>query len=138
MFFHIQRSLFYMCMNFKFRWLWWCSLCTRPTWLIGFDCASSLKQQSTGRKDTLFWFRDDPSLLFLINAAFLCGEVTNTNFIDYGLTRPQLEPTMYCIRGKCTNHYIITPPTRLGSWGYHPHNSKGLFYTVLCIYIYIS
>jgi hypothetical protein len=36
----------------------------------------------------------------------LIGEATNTNFIVFGLTRPGLEPTIYCTRGEHTNHYI--------------------------------
>ena len=35
----------------------------------------------------------------------LSGEATNTNFIDFGSTRPRLEPTIYRTRGKHTNHY---------------------------------
>ena len=32
-------------------------------------------------------------------------EVTNTNFIVFGLTRPGLEPTTYRTRGDHANHY---------------------------------
>jgi hypothetical protein len=32
-------------------------------------------------------------------------EVTNTNFIVFGLTRPGLEPTIYRNRGEHANHY---------------------------------
>ena len=31
---------------FAISWQWWCPLCTRPTHLVGFYSASSLKQQS--------------------------------------------------------------------------------------------
>ena len=46
----------------------------KPSWI--FYIANSLKQQSTDRhfalhKDTLFWFRANQSLLFLLNAACL-------------------------------------------------------------------
>jgi hypothetical protein len=36
----------------------------------------------------------------------LSGEATNTNFIVFGLTRPELKPTIYCTRGEHANHYI--------------------------------
>ena len=41
--------------------------------------------------DTLSRFRANQSLLFLINAACLVGEATNTNFIVFGLTRPRMK-----------------------------------------------
>ena len=37
----------------------------------------------------------------------LSGEATNTIFLVFGLTRPGLEPTIYCTRGDHTNHYTI-------------------------------
>jgi hypothetical protein len=52
--------------------------------------------------DTLFWFRANQSLLFLLNA--YSREATNTNFIVFGLTRPGLEPTIYHTRGEHANH----------------------------------
>ena len=55
--------------------------------------------------DTLSWFRANQSLLFLLNAACLTGEATNTNVIVFGLTRPGLEPTIHRTRGLHTNHY---------------------------------
>jgi hypothetical protein len=33
------------------------------------------------------------------------GEATNTNFIVFGLTRSELEPTIYNTGGKHANHY---------------------------------
>ena len=35
----------------------------------------------------------------------LSWEVTNTNFIVFGLTRSELEPTIYPTRGEHANHY---------------------------------
>ena len=35
----------------------------------------------------------------------LSGEATNTNFIDFGLTQPGLEPTIYRTLGEHANHY---------------------------------
>jgi hypothetical protein len=32
-------------------------------------------------------------------------EATNTSFMVFGLTRPGLEPTIYCTRGEHANHY---------------------------------
>ena len=37
----------------------------------------------------------------------LCEEATNTNFIVFGLTRPVLEPTIYCTRDEQANRYAI-------------------------------
>jgi hypothetical protein len=34
------------------------------------------------------------------------GEATNTNFIVFDLTRPQLEPKIYRTRGEHANHYV--------------------------------
>jgi hypothetical protein len=44
----------------------------------------------------------------------LSGEVTNTNFIAFGLTRSELEPTIYRTRGEYANHYTtdVVPRTR--------------------------
>ena len=50
--------------------------------------------------DTLFWFRANQYLLFLLNAACLAE-----NFIVFGMTRPGLEPTIYRTRGEHANHY---------------------------------
>ena len=58
--------------------------------------------------DTLSLFRANQSLPFLLNAAcVLSGEATNTNFIDFDLTRSGLEPTICHTRGEHANHYII-------------------------------
>ena len=42
--------------------------------------------------DTLYWFRANPSLLFLLNAAYLTEKQKNTNFIVFGRTRLEHEP----------------------------------------------
>ena len=44
--------------------------------------------------DTLFWFRAIQSLLFLLN----------TNLLLFGLTQPELDPTIYRTRGEHANH----------------------------------
>ena len=41
----------------------------------------------------------------------LSGEATYTNLIVFGLIRPGLEPTIYHIRGKHANHYVIDAVT---------------------------
>jgi len=33
------------------------------------------------------------------------GKATNTNFIVFGLTRPEIEPTIYRTRGEHANNY---------------------------------
>ena len=55
--------------------------------------------------DTLFSFRANQSLLFLLNAACLRGEATNNNFIVIGLTRAGFESTIYRTQGEHANHY---------------------------------
>jgi hypothetical protein len=40
-------------------------------------------------------------------------EATNTNFIVFGLTQSELEPTIYCAPGEYSNHYI-TDAVHLG------------------------
>ena len=52
----------------------------------------------------------------------LSGEVTNTNFIVFGLTRSGLEPTIYPLRGEPANHYtsdvvrILSVSLFCGKW----------------------
>jgi len=53
---------------------------------------------------TLSRFRDNQSLLFLLNV--LRGEATYTNLIVFGLTRSRLVPTIYHTRGEHANHDI--------------------------------
>ena len=50
--------------------------------------------------DTLFWFRANQSLLFLLNAA--CNKYQLHSLCFY---RPVLESTIYCTRGEHANHY---------------------------------
>ena len=58
--------------------------------------------------DTLFWFRVNQSLLFLLNTACLAGkQQISLNFIVFGSTRPRLEPTIYHTRSERANHYAI-------------------------------
>jgi len=51
----------------------------------------------------------------------ISGEATNTNFIILGLTRSDLELTIYRTRGEHTNHYAIRRCGHLPSAydGYH-------------------
>ena len=49
--------------------------------------------------DTLFWFRANQSLLFLLNAAYL-SDKQEMPILVFGLTRPGLEPTTYRTRGE--------------------------------------
>ena len=55
--------------------------------------------------DTLFSFRANQSLLFLLNGACLAEEATNTNFAVFDLTQPGLELTIYRTPGEHANHY---------------------------------
>ena len=52
--------------------------------------------------------RGIPSQPVFVLSPYCCvlsGEATNTNFIVVGLTRPGLEPRIYCTLGKRANHY---------------------------------
>jgi hypothetical protein len=84
---------------------------------LDFYSDGSLKQQSAGTHvapqvdmslhlDTLFWFRADQSLLFLLNAACLV-EKQQIPISVFALTWPGLESTIYCTRGQHANHYTI-------------------------------
>jgi hypothetical protein len=43
----------------------------------------------------------------------LSGVVTNTNFKDFGLTRPGIEPTTYRTRGEHASHYATDAVMKL-------------------------
>ena len=50
----------------------------------------------------------EPTSLFSFPlCCMLSGEVTNTYFIVFGLTRARLDPKIYRTRGKHANHYAI-------------------------------
>ena len=55
--------------------------------------------------NTLSWFRADPSLLFLLNAAYLPEKQQTSICIVFGMTRLGLEPTIYRTQGEHSNHY---------------------------------
>ena len=75
------------------------------------DCysASSLKQHAAGRHVvSLGHIILIPSQTVFALCPYCCvlsGEATNTNFIVFSLTRPGLEPTIYCTRDEHANHY---------------------------------
>jgi hypothetical protein len=52
------------------------------------------------------------------------SEAINTNFIVFGLTRPELGPTIYCTRGEYTNHYA-TDAVQNGSFFILGLNKEG-------------
>jgi hypothetical protein len=54
--------------------------------------------------DTLFWFRVNKLLLFLLNAAYL-AEKQQIPISVFSLTRQELKPTIYRNRGDHANHY---------------------------------
>jgi hypothetical protein len=68
-----------------------------------------MKQQSTdGRFAPLghiILISSQPVFAFSPLCYMLSGEATNTNFIDFGLTRSVIEPTMYHTRGDHAKHY---------------------------------
>ena len=55
--------------------------------------------------DTLFWFRANQSLLFLLNAACLGKKQQIPIFKVFCLTRLGFEPTIYRTRGEHAKHY---------------------------------
>ena len=54
--------------------------------------------------DTLFWFRANQSLLFLLNAACL-AEKQQIPILIFDLTWQGLETMIYCTRDEHANHY---------------------------------
>jgi hypothetical protein len=52
----------------------------------------------------------------------LPGETPNSNFIDFGLTRSGLEPTIYHTRGEHANHYTTDEPTIYHTRGEHANH----------------
>ena len=54
--------------------------------------------------DTLFWFRANQSLLFLLNTASFV-EKQQIPISVFGLTFPGFEPTICRTRGEHANHY---------------------------------
>jgi hypothetical protein len=55
--------------------------------------------------DTLFLFRANQFLLFLLNAACLPEKQQISICIVVGMTRPGLEPMIYRTRGEHSTHY---------------------------------
>jgi hypothetical protein len=55
--------------------------------------------------DKLSYFWSIQSLLFLLIAVCLAEKQQIPNFIVFGLTQSEFEPTIYCNRGKHANHY---------------------------------
>jgi len=94
--------------SFSMTW-WWGPLCIKPTRLVGFYSANSLKQQSAGRHVALLGH----IILILSQSEFglspyrcvLSGEARRANFIVFGLIRSGLEPTNYRTRGEQANNY---------------------------------
>ena len=78
---------------------------------LDFYIASSLKQQSTHRYRHVTSLRRiiliSSQLVFALSPSccMLSGEATYTNFIDFGLTWSEFQPTIYRICGKHANHY---------------------------------
>ena len=77
---------------------------------MDFYSASSLKQQSVGRQHVapfgnIILIPSQPVFAFTPELCVRSGEVANTNFIVYGLTRPGLGPTIHRTRGEHANHY---------------------------------
>jgi hypothetical protein len=70
--------------------------------------------------NTLFWFRANQSLLFLLNAACLT-EKQQIQISVFGLTRPRLEPTIYRTRGEHANYYATDAVNNLAVRGCNPH-----------------
>jgi hypothetical protein len=70
---------------------------------LDFYNASSLKQQSAGRHVAppghIILIPSRPVFALSPYCCVLSGEATNTNLIVFGLARPELEPTIYRIRG---------------------------------------
>ena len=85
-----------------------------------FYSASSLKQESADRHVAplghIILIPNQPIFALSPQCCGLSGKVTNTNFISFGLTRPGLEPTIYCTRGEHANHYHYTADVVQMDW----------------------
>ena len=84
--------------------------------------------------DTLFWFRADQSLLILLNAVYL-AEKKNTNFIVFGMTRPELESTINRIRSKHANHYA-TDESNAYNWQDASGKTSSFVHIVVLLALY--
>jgi hypothetical protein len=95
------------------RW-WWCPLCSRPTHLLDFYSAGSLKQQSTGRHVASLWhiclIPSQPVFDLIPKCCKLTGEATDVNFIVFGMTRPRHELISTALEASML---IIAPPMRV-------------------------
>jgi hypothetical protein len=58
----------------------------------------------------------------------LSGEATNTNFINFGLTQPGLELTIYRTRGEHANHYTTDVVFKLFQLDEKRHAEQQLYY----------
>ena len=58
-----------------------------------------------GRQVALLLILRQPVFDLTPEGCMLSGEIANTTFIVFGLTRPRLEPTIYTTRGEHANHY---------------------------------
>ena len=70
------------------------------------------QQQSLGRHvaalgQIILIFSQLPVFALTAQCSVFSGEATNTNLIDFGLTRPRLELMIYRTRGEHANHYTI-------------------------------
>ena len=74
-----------------------------------FYSASWLKQQSVDRHVAslghIILITSQPVFVLTPYHLMLRGEAANTNFIVFGVTRPGLEPTIYCTLSEHANHY---------------------------------
>jgi hypothetical protein len=73
-----------------------------------FYSASWLKQQSVDRHVAslghIILITSQPVFVLTPYHLMLRGEAANTNFIVFGVTRPGLEPTIYCTLSEHANH----------------------------------
>ena len=76
---------------------------------LDFYSTNSLKQQSAYRHVAPIGHNilipSQPVFALFPYCCVLSGEATNTNFIVFGLTRPELEPTIFRTRNEHANHY---------------------------------
>ena len=85
-------------------------------------------------------YRDDAPLFYIIMipsqsvfaidswSCVLSGKAANTNFIVFSLTRPVLEPKIYCTRGEHTNDYTTDPVIYFWT----------IYILLYCIYLYTN
>ena len=88
---------------------------------------NSLWVDMTLHSDTLFWFRANQPLLFLLHAACLVEKQQKNSFIVFGLILPGLEHTIY---HRARTHDLPQGSNPRSTTGLEPRSTAGLDPTI--------